>query len=69
MEWRGDEGVEFHLAHGEWIAVLSDAGFAIEALHELYAPLIAPETRFDWATPEWARQWPYEEVWVARKLT
>ncbi len=68
MEWPDEDSVEFHLAHGEWIAVLSDAGFTVEALHELYAPLNAPETRFDWASAEWARQWPYEEVWVARKL-
>jgi hypothetical protein len=67
MEWPGEEGVEFHLAHGEWIALLRSAGFAVEALHELYAPEGAAPTRFDWVTPEWARSWPYEEIWVARR--
>jgi SAM-dependent methyltransferase len=67
MEWLDEEGVEFHLAHGEWIAVLTDAGLAVDALHELYAPDGAEVTRFEWATPEWARQWPHEEIWVAHK--
>jgi SAM-dependent methyltransferase len=68
LEWPGEEGVEFHLAHGEWIAVLRAAGFAVEALHELYAPEGARPTRFEWVTPEWASRWPYEEIWVARRL-
>jgi SAM-dependent methyltransferase len=67
LEWPG-EGVEFHLAHGDWIAVLQNAGFSVEALHELYAPAAATPTRFDWVTPEWAHQWPYEEIWVARRV-
>jgi SAM-dependent methyltransferase len=67
LEWPGEEGVEFHLAHGEWIAVLRRAGFAIEALHELYAPEGAGPTNVGWVTPEWASSWPYEEIWVARR--
>ena len=67
LEWPGEEGVEFHLAHGDWIAVLRAAGFAVEALHELYAPEAAAPTRFEWVTPEWARRWPNEEIWVARR--
>jgi SAM-dependent methyltransferase len=67
LEWPG-EGVEFHLAHGDWIAVLRNAGFAVEALHELYVPEAATPTRFEWVTPEWAHQWPYEEIWVARRV-
>jgi SAM-dependent methyltransferase len=65
LEWP-DEGVEFHLAHGDWIATLRKAGFGIEALHELYAPADATQTRFEWTTPEWAHSWPVEEIWVAR---
>jgi SAM-dependent methyltransferase len=62
-----EEGVEFHLAHGDWIATLARHGFAVDALHELYAPDDAVQTRFEWATPEWARRWPVEEIWVARR--
>jgi SAM-dependent methyltransferase len=67
VEWAGEEGIEFHIAHSEWIALLRGAGFAIEGLHELYAPENAELTEFDWITPEWARRWPHEELWVARK--
>src|SRR3982074_3661501 len=37
FEWP-DEGVEFHLAHGEWIDLLRANGFEIERLIELQAP-------------------------------
>ena len=34
--------------------------------YELYAPQGA-QPRLAWVTPEWARRWPHEEIWVARK--
>jgi SAM-dependent methyltransferase len=68
MEWPGELGVEFHLPHGEWIRLLRANGFEIEALHELQAPEDAQDpVYYDYVTPEWARQWPSEEIWVARK--
>jgi SAM-dependent methyltransferase len=66
LSWPGEEGIEFHLAHGDWIATLARHGFAVEALHELYAPQGAEQTRYEWATPAWGAQWPVEEIWVAR---
>lgn len=68
LEWPGEEGVEFHLAHGEWIALLRRHRFTVEALHELYAPAGAEDPiRWEWVTPEWAAKWPYEEIWAARR--
>ena len=67
MTFPDDEGIEFHLAHGEWIATLDRHGFAVEALHEIYAPVGAEPTRFDWVTPDWACRWPVEEAWRARR--
>lgn len=68
VEWHDADGpsIEFHLPHGEMIAVLRDAGFEIEALHEL-RPAADAETRFPHVTHEWARRWPSEEIWVVRK--
>ena len=66
VEWPGDPGVEFHLSHGDWIRVLRRAGFEIEDLIALRAPEDAT-TPYPFVTREWARQWPYEEVWKARK--
>jgi hypothetical protein len=69
IEWPGeDEGVNYHLSHGEMIRVLTAKGFVVEALQERLAPADA-ETHgyYDFVPAEWARQWPAEEIWVARK--
>ena len=42
-------------------------GFEIENMVELYPAEGATATDFPYATNEWARQWPAEEVWIARK--
>jgi len=54
FEWP-EGGVEFHLAHGEWIDVLRANGFEIERLIELQAPADA-EThgRYAYVTAEWS---------------
>jgi ubiquinone/menaquinone biosynthesis C-methylase UbiE len=68
VEWPDTGEVEFHLPHGELIGVLRDSGFEVERLIELYAPEGAETHEFyDYVTPEWGRQWPAEEIWVARK--
>jgi SAM-dependent methyltransferase len=66
LEWTDDPSVNFHLSHGDWIELLRANGFEIERLAELYPPEGAT-TDFPYVTPEWARQWPSEEVWIARK--
>jgi SAM-dependent methyltransferase len=68
LEWPGTEGVEYHLPHGDWIRVLREHGFEVEALHELQAPE-SSETHdhYDYVSAEWARRWPCEDLWVARK--
>jgi SAM-dependent methyltransferase len=66
--WPGEVSTEFHLPHGEWIRLLRENGFEIEALHELQAPADAQTALYyDYVTADWARKWPTEEIWVARK--
>ena len=68
FEWPGELGVEFHLSHGEWIDRLRAAGFEIEKLIDVYAT--AESKRHDfygYVDPSWARKWPAEEIWTARK--
>ena len=62
------DGVEFHLSHGDWIRLLRANGFEILDLIEIQAPPEA-ETHeyYDYVTADWARQWPAEEIWKARK--
>ena len=66
FEWPDDDSVEFHLGHGDMIRLLRRCGLEIEDLLEL-RPLPGATTPHPLATLEWARQWPCEEVWKARK--
>jgi SAM-dependent methyltransferase len=65
-EWPDSEGVEFHLGYGDWIRLLHANGFEVTDLIEL-RPAENATTRYEWVTTEWARRWPSEEVWKARK--
>lgn len=65
LAWATGE-VEFHVPHGEMIAILGSCGFEVLALRELRPPEGA-RTAYDFVTLDWARQWPSEEVWIARK--
>jgi len=66
MEWPDHQGVEFHLSHGDWIRLLRRSGFEVEDLIEV-RPRADAATRYPYVTLDWARQWPCEEVWKARK--
>jgi SAM-dependent methyltransferase len=66
FEWPDDPGVEFHMPHGEWIRLLRANGFEVLDLLELRPPEGAV-TRYPFVTLEWARRWPSEEAWRARK--
>jgi SAM-dependent methyltransferase len=68
IEWPDTGEVEFHLPHGELIDLLRGAGFEIERLLELHAPADAETHRYyGYVTADWARKWPAEEIWIARK--
>jgi SAM-dependent methyltransferase len=70
IQWPNEPGIEYHLAHGEWIDLLRANGFEIDRLIELKAPPEAQQHEFyDYVTPEWAWKWPHEEIWVARLRT
>lgn len=67
FEWRSDESVNFGLRHGEWIRLLRESGLTVERLIEIQAPEGPPARPWDLATREWARRWPTEDIWIARK--
>ena len=66
-EWP-DGGVEFQLPHGEWIRTLRRHGFAVENLLEILAPDKAEtDPYYGYVPADWAKRWPAEEIWAARK--
>src|SRR5579871_2518277 len=67
FEWQeGDNSVEFHLGYGDWIRLLRSNNFEVENLIELRPPEGAT-TRYPFVNADWARRWPSEEIWIARK--
>ncbi|MFN2525462.1 MAG: class I SAM-dependent methyltransferase [Actinomycetota bacterium] len=66
FEWPDDDSIEFHLGYGDWIRLLRANGFEIEDLIELRPPEGAVG-RYSFVTLDWARRWPSEQVWKARK--
>jgi SAM-dependent methyltransferase len=66
FEWPDSDGVEFHLGYGDWIRLLRRSGFEVEDLIEL-RPAEGSTTRYPYVSTDWARRWPAEEVWVARR--
>ena len=66
FEWPDDPTVEFHLGHGDWIRLLRANGLEVLDLVELRPPEDAA-SRYPFVDTAWARQWPCEEVWRARR--
>jgi SAM-dependent methyltransferase len=68
IEWPDTHEVEFHIAHADWVELLRTHDFVVDRLLELFAPE-GSETHsyYDYVTPEWAWQWPAEELWAATK--
>ena len=70
LMWRGESGTEyqlFALPHGEWIRLLGARGLVVEDLIEVQVPPGATNNDFPEIPDEWARRWPAEEVWFARR--
>lgn len=67
MQDPDDFAVDFHLSPGEWIRLLRGSGFEVEDLIDVRAPQAGRHAQHSFVTRDWARQWPSEEVWKARK--
>ncbi len=65
VHWPGG-GSEHHPGHGEWIRLLSEAGFRVDGLWELTPPSTATDPEFyEIVTADWGRRWPAEDLWAA----
>ena len=69
VEWGGDDpGVEFQPPTGELLEILRANGFELLRLVELLAPEDRRDHEYYSTVPvAWAKQWPDEEIWRARK--
>lgn len=66
---RLDQGdaVTYQLPYGEWIRLFRANGLAVEDLIEPRPPPDAKSTYWMPEELEWARRWPSESIWKARK--
>lgn len=64
-----DDGdvVEYQLPYGEWIRLFRAHGFVVEDLIEPRPTEDASSTYWEPEEREWARRWPSESIWKARK--
>jgi len=67
LDWEDEDTTEFNLPHAELFALLRDSGFELLDLRELYAPPDAENATYYHSNAEWAKQWPWEEIWRTRK--
>lgn len=59
--------VFYHMTYGGWIRLFRENGLVVEDLIELQPPENATTTFTTYASLEWARQWPAEQIWKVRK--
>lgn len=62
-----DETVNFQLPYGEWIGLFGAHGLQLEELVEPRPGPDASSTYWDASELEWARRWPAQCIWKARK--
>ena len=67
LDWEDENTTEFQLGHGDLFKLLRESGFDVLDLIELYAPAEATDASFYHSDAEWAKKWPWEEIWKARK--
>jgi SAM-dependent methyltransferase len=62
-----DEPIDFQLPYGAWIRLFRESGLVVEDLIEIRPPPDASSSYVDETDREWARRWPLEHIWRARR--
>ena len=64
----GERTTEFHISGSEMFRLLRETGFALLDFRELFAPDDAVDhPYYSYVPAAWAKRWPAEEIWHARK--
>ena len=71
FDWTDDEvgpSTDFHISGSDMFQLLHKTGFEVVDFRELFAPDDAVDhPYYKWVPAEWAKKWPAEEIWRARK--
>jgi ubiquinone/menaquinone biosynthesis C-methylase UbiE len=72
FDWKDDDGsgpsTDFHISGSEMFQLLRKTGFDVLDFRELFAPDDAVDhPHYSYVPAEWAKRWPNEEIWRARK--
>ena len=70
VDWPDDNtpSTDFHISASDLFRLLRDAGFELVDFRELFAPEDAVDHPvYKWTPAEWAKRWPAEEIWLAKK--
>ncbi len=71
FDWADEDGptTEFHISGSDMFKLLRDTGFDVLDFRELFAPDDAVDhPYYSWVPAAWAKRWPSEEIWRARKV-
>ena len=64
----GEETTEFHISGSRMFQLLKQTGFELLDFRELFATDDAVDhPHYSYVPAEWAKKWPAEEIWRARK--
>ncbi|MEP6753446.1 MAG: class I SAM-dependent methyltransferase [Candidatus Dormiibacterota bacterium] len=71
FDWQDDDtgpSTDFHISGSDLFQLLRKTGFEVLDFRELYAPDDAVDhPYYKWTPVEWAKRWPAEEIWRAKK--
>jgi SAM-dependent methyltransferase len=70
FDWADVDGptTEFHIGGADMFGLLRQTGFDVVDFRELFAPENATDHEYYiWVNAAWAKRWPAEEIWRARK--
>jgi ubiquinone/menaquinone biosynthesis C-methylase UbiE len=70
LDWtdEGEQSTEFNISASQMFQLLRKTGFDVVDFRELFAPDDAVDhPHYSWVPAAWAKRWPAEEIWRARK--
>jgi len=69
LDWTSDgPSTEFHIGVSELFQLLRRTGFEVLDFRQIYAPEDAVDhPYYSYVPAAWAKKWPHEEIWRARK--